>query len=90
MSSTVESRVDYVVYNLKVSASNAASKIGQFQSQPWILTRAYGQTAGIAGGLDTESQWDAALAAGCGVLATNEVSDHSWAMVGDEPIVPKA
>jgi len=38
--------------------------------------------------LNSESNWNSALRAGVNILATDKVRNHSWAKVGDAPIVP--
>jgi hypothetical protein len=53
-----------------------------------LKAQAAGGFATRAYTLNSQSDWDEALRAGINILATDKVKGHSWAKVGNAPIVP--
>jgi Phosphoinositide phospholipase C, Ca2+-dependent len=64
----------------------------EFGSRGWcdlaLKAQAAGGFATRAYTLNNESDWNQALRAGVNILATDKVRGHSWAKVGNAPIVP--
>jgi hypothetical protein len=64
----------------------------EYGSRGWcdlaVKAQAAGGFATRAYTLNSESNWNAALRAAVNILATDKVRNHSWAKVGNAPIVP--
>ncbi|HVR95009.1 MAG TPA: Ca2+-dependent phosphoinositide-specific phospholipase C [Thermoanaerobaculia bacterium] len=69
-----------VFISIEYGSSGWCDLATQAQAAGGFATRAYV--------LNSEGDWDAAQQAGVNILATDKVSNYSWAMVGDAPIVP--
>jgi alkylated DNA repair dioxygenase AlkB len=69
-----------VFINIAFGSSVSCELALKAQAAGGFATRAYT--------LNSESSWDAALRAAINILTTDKVSNHSWAKVGDAPIVP--
>ena len=63
----------------------------QYGSSGWCNLAVSAQSASFATRawtLNSQGDWNAAKAAGVNILATDKVSNYSWAYVGNAPIVP--